>query len=135
MLTNTEKLEEIANGICGFHGLWNSCENFDHTNTGVLLPSEVEKFLKDLYKYNYQSFNNRYKENEKPIYNNNNKKANKYQTLKSLQCLKYNIEIEYIDNAEKLNCKKRLEELDVLIKDIMYKIIEAAEEYQRAEWE
>ena len=135
MLTNTEKLEEIVNGICDLKGLWRSCENFNHTNEGVILPTEAEAFLRDLYRYNYQCFNNRYAENEKPIFRNSNKKANKCQVLKSLQCLRYNIEIEYIEESEKNNCKKRLEELDVLISDVMYKIIEESEEYKNAEWE
>ena len=102
---------------------YNSCEDFD-------------RLAIELYKMNREAVKQRYDENEDSDYieipktfNWDNDKLNKYQCLKSMQCLHYQC------SEGNIPATKLYQFLDELIEAWMSFIIKEIPEYANAEWD
>jgi hypothetical protein len=131
MLLNHEKVGNLIQGICQFSQMWNCGRFLDCTDTGKLLNAGVQKFVHALYQANLQTWNKKYNEADMipDILPSAGHPFNKYQTLKTLQCLHYNIELEYVPEA-----KKVVEQLETMIREIMYILVTDTDEYRNAYW-
>lgn len=131
MLLDIKKSGNLIEGICQFSQMWNSGNFLDHTDTGKLYHNDVSKFVRKLYHANISTYNNRYEEDAQTfdIITVTGKPMGKYQVLKTLQCLHYNIEEEYFPLGKKL-----LEQLQIMINEIIYNLVTEQEEYKNAVW-
>jgi len=112
---------------------------YSYLEYGYFFPDEngndtnrIRSLLKKLYEINIISWNERYNENEPLETNiidfNKGKPTNIYQLLKSLECLRYQIEGEILEQDS------RVQDLDRLIEQITSKIINNLPEYENAKW-
>ena len=131
MLVDETKAGSLIEGICNISGMWRACRIMEHTDTGKLYNKPVKKFVRDLYHANLATYNHKYNECESilDIFPATGFPMNRHQTLKTLQCLHYNIELEYFPTGKKL-----LETVESMINDIKDSIIESSKEYQKAIW-
>lgn len=131
MLVDIEKSGNLIEGICQFTQMWNSGRFLDHTDTGKLYHDSVSKFIRKVYHANISTYNNRYEEDAQmfDIIAVTGEPMGKYQVLKTLQCLHYNIETEFFPSGKKL-----LEQLQIMINEIIYNLVTEQEEYKNAVW-
>ena len=131
MLADIGKSGNLIEGIRQFTQMWKCGEFLDHTETGKLYHDGVSKFIRKLYHANISTYNNRYNETGQifDIITVTGEPMNKYQVLKTLQCLHYNIEEEYFPSGKKL-----LEQLQIMINEIIYNLVTEQEEYKNAVW-
>lgn len=131
MLVDIKKSGNLIEGICQFSQMWNSGNFLDHTDTGKLYHDAVSKFIRKVYHANIATYNSRYNEDEAilDIINVTGEPMGKYQVLKTLQCLHYNIEEEYFPLGKKL-----LENLKIMIDEIMHNLVAEQEDYKNAVW-
>lgn len=131
MLIDETKSGNLIEGIRQFTQMWNCCNFMIHTDTGRLYQEPLQKFVRQLYQANLNTWNRKYNEVDTipDILQATGEPLNKYQTLKTLQALRYNIEEEYMPTVKKL-----LEQLQVMIDEIMYILVTEQEEYKNAEW-
>lgn len=131
MLLDETKAGNLIEGIKQFSQMWNCSRFMNHTDTGRLYTEDIQKFVRKLYQANLNTWNEKYNENDimLDILPATGKPMNKYQTLKTLECLHYNIEVEYTPTAAKL-----IEQLEIMISEIKNNIIEEQEEYKIAVW-
>lgn len=131
MLVDIEKSGSLIEGICQFAQMWNSGRFLDHTNTGKLYHDSVSKFIRKVYHANISTYNSKYEEDAQifDIIKVTGEPMGKYQVLKTLQCLHYNIEEEYFPSGKKL-----LEQLQIMINEIIYNLVTEQEEYKNAVW-
>jgi len=131
MLLDETKAGNLIQGICQMNQMWD-CGNFlDHTNKGELNHNAISKFVRKLYQANLTTWNKKYEEKDTilDIIPTTGTPFSKYQTLKTLQCLHYNIELEYIPTAKKL-----LDQVEIMTREIMGNIVESLKEYDTADW-
>jgi len=131
MLLDETKAGSLTEGICQFNQMWNSGRFIDHSNEGKLCYNAVQKFVRELYQANLNTWNKKYNQNDTilDILPATGERMNKYQTLKSLQCLHYNIETEYVPEAKKI-----FDEVKVMVDEIAYILVTDQEQYKEAEW-
>ena len=131
MLVDIEKSGSLIEGICQFTQMWKCGEFLDHTETGKLYHNDVSKFVRKLYHANISTYNSKYEEDAQifDIIKVTGEPMGKYQVLKTLQCLHYNIEEEYFPLGKKL-----LENLKIMIDEIMYNLVASQPEYENAIW-
>jgi len=131
MLLDHERVGNLIEGICQLSHMWNCRSFLDGTNSGKLFSSDVTKFVRKLYQANLDTWNKRYEESDTipNILRATGEPFDKYQTLKTLQCLHYNIELEYVPAAKKL-----VDQLDIMINEITNIIVNDMPEYKTAEW-
>lgn len=131
MLIDETKAGNLIEGIRQFTQMW-SCSRFmTHTDTGRLYHEPLQKFVRKLFQANLNTWNCKYNECDTmpDILPSTGEPLNKYQTLKTLQALHYNIEEEYTPTAKKL-----IEQLQIMIDEIMYILVTEQEEYKTAVW-
>ena len=131
MLIDYSKAGNLIEGICQFKQMWNCGTFLNHTNEGKLYHNGVKKFVRKLYQANFNTYNSKYNEDADlpDISTATGKPFNKYQTLKTLQALHYNIEEEFTPTAKKL-----LEQLKIMIDEITYILVTEQDEYKNAVW-
>lgn len=131
MLIDVDKAGQLIAGIRQFNQMFNTMSFIEGTDTGILNDEPLRKFIRKLYQANNETYNGRYNEDSFiiDILPATGKAFNKYQTLKTLQALHYNIETEYVPAATKL-----IEQLQTMIDEIKDRIIGESEGYQAAKW-
>ncbi len=131
MLLNQKRAGSLIQGVRQFNQMWNCCRFMEHTNTGQLYTEDLQKFFRKAYQANVNTWNRKYKEDDQmlDILPATGEPMNKYQVLKTLQCLHYNIEAEYVPESKEL-----ISQLQTMINEIMYNIVTESEDYQEASW-
>jgi len=131
MLLDETRAGSLIEGICKMNQMWNTSKFINSTNEGKLYHAGVKKFVRKLYQANLTTWNNRYNESDKmlDIFPATGKPFNEYQTLKTLQALHYNIEVEYAPTAKKL-----LEQVEIMIDEITNNIVINLGGYAVAQW-
>jgi hypothetical protein len=131
MLIDHEQAGNLINGIGQFRQLWGCCNFMGHTDIGQLHSEPLQKFIRKVYQANQDTWNKRYEESDMipDILPATGEPMNKYQTLKTLEALHYNIELEYVPEFTVI-----YKQLEIMINDIKDNIIEALPEYEAAKW-
>lgn len=123
MIINVETFENVAESLFF---------NYNYRLKGKFQDfKDVKALVTSWFELNCLSYSIRYNENVSTYGPNFEKKAEKLsniQLLKSLECIRYNIEF---DKEEEHTSVRKLEKFITLMKDI---IIEDLVEYQTAQW-
>ena len=131
MLLDETRAGSLIEGLCKMNQMWNTGTFIECTNEGKLYHDGVKKFIRKLYQANLATWNRKYDESDTilDILPSTGAPFTQHQTLKTLQCLHYNIEEEYVPTAKKL-----LEQAGIMINEIKSNIITKMPEYDTAEW-
>lgn len=138
MLLTTNKIPEISKCLSKAYGFWDCSKYMQITSEGRLDFDDCIKLLNDLYKINLDCWNERYKDQIEYKYTikkyNFTPDISNYQCLKWLQCLKYNIEAEYIKDKQSINFQFKIDTLKCIINCLKDFIIRTNKEYDSASW-
>lgn len=131
MLIDANRSGNLIQGICQFSQMWSCGSFFNLSRTGKPFEDDVKRFVKKLIQANLSTYNQKYEEDTiiPDIILSKGKPMGKHQTLKTLQFLHYNIELEYSPGSSEL-----VKQLETMIEEIKNIIIGEIKEYKEAVW-